>query len=486
VVFNVDKKLSEFSEKERQQAYERYKIIKPFLEDNTKLSTIASEKKLSYSTLSRWVKKYRDDGLIGLIDKRRSDSGKRRITGDKFKLIIEGLALQKPKLSIAAIHRKAIVIAKNNNWHKPSYKTISNIVKSLNPALVTLAQEGIKEYKEKYDLLFNRKSKCPNEIWQADHSLLDIWLIDEKGKQRRPWLTIIIDDYSRAIAGYFLTFQSPNSQNTALALHQAIWYKKDSEWSICGIPEIFYTDHGSDFTSLHLEQVSVDIKMSLSFSLAGQPRGRGIIERFFSTINQLFLSELPGYMPNGKHSKTSPKMKLDEFEIFLKDFLIKNYNMRVHSETKMEPQNMWEKGGFIPRMPNSLEELDLLLLTEVKTRKIHPDGIHFQKIKYIEPTLAAFVGESVVIRYDPRDIAEIRVFHEGKFLCRAISYELAGQSISLKDIIRARNKRKNELKKEISDRNELVNEFFEPHYEKNKKQEEDTSTKRKYKRYLNE
>jgi putative transposase len=40
--------------------------------------------------------------------------------------------------------------------------------------------------------------------------------------------------------------------------------------------------------------------------------------------------------------------------------------------------------------------------------------------------LAAYVGDSVVIRYDPRDMAEIRVFTGTGFLCRAICPELAG------------------------------------------------------------
>ena len=47
-------------------------------------------------------------------------------------------------------------------------------------------------------------------------------------------------------------------------------------------------------------------------------------------------------------------------------------------------------------------------------------------MRYIDPTLAAYVGESVVLRYDPRDMAEVRLFHRGKFLCRAICPELAG------------------------------------------------------------
>jgi putative transposase len=31
-------------------------------------------------------------------------------------------------------------------------------------------------------------------------------------------------------------------------------------------------------------------------------------------------------------------------------------------------------------------------------------------LRYIAPTLAAFVGDAVTIRYDPADIAEIRVY----------------------------------------------------------------------------
>jgi hypothetical protein len=44
-----------------------------------------------------------------------------------------------------------------------------------------------------------------------------------------------IDD-SRAMAGYFLTFEAPSALNTSLALRQAIWRKDDARWHICGVP----------------------------------------------------------------------------------------------------------------------------------------------------------------------------------------------------------------------------------------------------------
>jgi len=41
-----------------------------------------------------------------------------------------------------------------------------------------------------------------------------------------------------------------------------------------------------------------------------------------------------------------------------------------------------------------------------KPRMVHRDGIRFQGLRYLDPTLAAYVGEPVTIRYDPRDVGE--------------------------------------------------------------------------------
>jgi transposase InsO family protein len=75
-------------------------------------------------------------------------------------------------------------------------------------------------------------------------------------------------------------------EGLALALRQAIWRKEDSHWHICGIPSVFYTDHDSDFTSKHIEQVAADLGIELIFSEKGVPRGRGKIERFFRSVNE--------------------------------------------------------------------------------------------------------------------------------------------------------------------------------------------------------
>jgi putative transposase len=200
--------------------------------------------------------------------------------------------------------------------------------------------------------------------------------------------------------------------------------------------------------------------MSLVFSEPDMPRGRGKIERFFRTVNQMLLCGLPGYTPAGLPPDHAV-LSVTAFEAKLEQFILDQYHQEPHSETGEPPQARWEGGGFLPRLPESLEQLDLLLLTVAKSRKVHPDGIHFQSLRYLDLTLAAYVGESVIIRYDPRDMAEIRVFHDHRFLCRAICAELAGETIALREIIRARNRRRRDLRQTLQERSHTVEVLLE-------------------------
>jgi transposase InsO family protein len=70
-----------------------------------------------------------------------------------------------------------------------------------------------------------RALPAPNEIWQADHTQLDILILDERRRPMRTWLTVIEDDHSRPIAGYVVFLGAPSALQTALALRQAIWRK---------------------------------------------------------------------------------------------------------------------------------------------------------------------------------------------------------------------------------------------------------------------
>jgi putative transposase len=256
----------------------------------------------------------------------------------------------------------------------PSYWVVRRIVRSLPSGLLMLAHRGNKAYGEGFDLVHRREALKPNSIWQVDHAQLDIKLLRDDGSVGKPWLTIVIDDYSRAVAGYYLGFEPPSSLRTTLALRQGIWRKGDPHWEVCGIPDVLYTDNGSDFRSKHLEQVAADLKIRLVFSTPGQPQGRGRIERFFRTVNEMFLCDLDGYTArNGR----KPTLTLGTLEKQFHTFLLEVYHRRPSSEGKLSPKERWEQGGFLPRMPDSVERLDLLLIHEVR--------IHHSRIQKIIP-----------------------------------------------------------------------------------------------------
>jgi putative transposase len=373
--------------------------------------------------------------------------------------LIEGLALRKPRPSIAAIYRKITALATKRHWTPPSYSSVYGIVRRLDPAMVTLAQDGAAAFRDRYELLYRHRAACPNALWQADHTLLDMLVLDANGAAVRPWLTIILDDYSRVIAGYTIFLGAPTALQTALALRQAMWRKPHAAWPVCGIPDVLYVDHGSDFTSTHLEQVAADLRFQLVYSSVGRPQGRGKVERLFGTLNTECLAELPGYLRQGKPA-TPPRLSLPECDTTIGDYFLGIYNNRSHRETGIAPLKAWLGQGWLPRMPESLEELDLLLVMVAKPRMVRRDGVHFQGLCYIDPTLAAYVGESVTIRYDPRDIAEIRVFHHNHFLCRAINPEHAGRTVTLKDIQTARIRHRRSLRTAINERIARVADFL--------------------------
>jgi putative transposase len=485
--------LTALSEAEREEALARYRLLQPYLEGRCTLTQLAEQCQLAYRTAQRWVSRYRRHGLAGLVRQPRRDRSQSRLPAEMEQLIV-GLALQKTRPTVATVHRQILSLAPQHGWPAPSYDCVRDVIRAIPQALFKLAYEGDKAYSEAYDLLYRRETARPNEIWQADHSPLDIWLLDEEGGSARPWLTVIEDDYSRSIAGYYLGFQTPDTIVTSLTLRQAIWRKGDPNWHICGIPDVFYTDNGGDFTSRHMEQVSADIKMQLVFSTPGVPRGRGRVERFFRTLNQLLLSKLPGYGPSGK-PLTPPELTLSIFQERFHHFLLHEYHERPQRELRGTPRERWEGHGFLPRLPESLEKLDLLLMTVAKTRLVHRDGIRFQTFRYMDVNLAGYVGEEVVIRYDPRDLAEIRVFHQGAFICRAICAELAGREVSLREIIRARRQRSKALKGTIREHEVLVQTFLNVHqlapepdssFEEPPSPPPDEPPKTRLKRYFNE
>src|SRR5581483_35287 len=78
------------------------------------------------------------------------------------------VSLLDPPRSMASIHRQVVEIAEKQGWKPPSYDRVRQIIKSIDPALVTYAHQGAAAYREEFDLLYRRDATHANAMWQAD------------------------------------------------------------------------------------------------------------------------------------------------------------------------------------------------------------------------------------------------------------------------------------------------------------------------------
>src|SRR6476660_1439557 len=107
---------------------ERYRLLRPHLEEGVPLARIAREQGIVLRTAQRWLRRYRTSGLAGVARQPRTDRGRRTFPSDLVRLI-EGLALRVPAQTVAAIHRQAVTVAAEQGWPAPSYGTVYGIVR---------------------------------------------------------------------------------------------------------------------------------------------------------------------------------------------------------------------------------------------------------------------------------------------------------------------------------------------------------------------
>ena len=97
--------LASLSDRQREQAMVRFAVLQPHLEKNIPLARAARDGDVALRTARRWLKRYRAEGLVGLVRSARSDAGRRKLSAD-LTALIEGLALRKPRPSVVALYRE--------------------------------------------------------------------------------------------------------------------------------------------------------------------------------------------------------------------------------------------------------------------------------------------------------------------------------------------------------------------------------------------
>jgi putative transposase len=288
-----------------------------------------------------------------------------------------------------------------------------------------------------------------NQVWQVDHTRADVLVVDQFGQLlERPWLTIVIDTYSRCIMGFHLGFDAPSAWVVCLALRHAILpkqyssaYELQGDWGTYGLPQYLYTDRGKDFRSQHLQQVASELKIVPC--LRRKPSDGGIVERPFGTFNTQFFSTLPGYV-NSNVTERSPVaeseacLTLMQLEQMLVRYLVDHYNQAIDARMGNQSRiGRWE-AGRIAQLPLLGErELDLCLMQRDQRTVYRSGYLQFASLTYQGEHLAAYAGETVILRYNPRDITTVYVYqiqdNKEVFLTRAHAMGWETETLSYRE-----------------------------------------------------
>lgn len=286
-----------------------------------------------------------------------------------------------------------------------------------------------------------------NSEWEVDHTPLDIFVIDpDSGKAAaRPWMTTILDRYSRCIVGFSLSFAPPSWASIMDALRISI-RRKDrilatlggihNTWDCYGVPAQLICDKGRDFMSKSLEETSSALNFRIVHMKPKKPWLKGKVERWFRTLEEEIIHTLPGTtfsnIKNRKFydSQGCAVLTIEETNWIIAKWIVDVYHQKDHAKLRRQtPAKVWNDG--LRSIPPPLEfPASLLkpLMGLVIPRTIRRTGVTYLGLRWDSHGFSSlrnrmprkndrgrieFEGtENVLVRIDPVDLTKAYAWDE--------------------------------------------------------------------------
>jgi putative transposase len=433
----------------------------------TEVETRASEIQVSKSTLWHYLQRYRAYGLPGLAPQDRSDKGAHHGIRAEMKELVRGVRYSQPGKSVRAVHTAVCERARLLGEEEPSLWQVRTILAQIPKPEQMLADRRDDDFRSDYEVTRRMEHTRRNShliSYQIDNTLVDVLVKDIRSEQLqtaskmiRPWLTLCIDSRSRLVVAAVFGYDRPDRHTIATAIREAVLVSDSKPYG--GIPHEIWVDNGKEFLSHHIEQITQELHILLQPCAPHRPQQKGIVERFFGTLNTRLWSTLPGYVASNvveRDPHAQAKLTLAELEELFWDF-IDGYHQETHSQTGESPLDFWHKHCYAePADPRLLD----ILLKEPTERKVFKDGIHHDTRIYWNAAFATLVDERVLVREEPlyRPPEEIEVFSLKKeWICTAIATDsIQGQAVTRENIIAAKHEQRRHLRQRIREAREAV------------------------------
>jgi putative transposase len=429
------------SEAELAAANRRCRIVRAFLSENvTPEDTVISPR-----TLRRYVKSYREAeerygyGYVGLIPRTNRRGCRRRklpdLTLTKMKQFIQTDYATLKQKRMFEVYSAFLASCLSEDVTPASYKTFTKEVKASGIYEQTLSRKGSRaayEHKPFYWLESNtpRHGERPFELCHMDHTQLDVECADSETGQPmgRPWLSILIDAFSRRFLSLYLTFDRPSYRSCMMLIREGV--RRYGRF-----PQTIVVDGGAEFQSTYFETLVARYDGTLKFRPPAQARFGSVCERLFNTTNTRFIHNLRGntqIMKNVRqvtkavNPKSHVTWSLKELYSRLCHYCYEVYDNIEHSTLGLSPRNAFElalaKGGgrlhrIIPYDDDFL--IATLPTTSKGTAKVQPGrGIKVNGILYWSDCFRNPLIETsqVQVRFDPWNIGVVYAFISNRWV----------------------------------------------------------------------
>ena len=411
----------------------------------------AAEHKIPDRTLRNWAKKYREGkqiygeiyGIVGLLPKFHL----RGHHGDRFPeemLALVDASIEKnyctpsrPKKSYAYEQMR---LALADKYPMPSRAWFYQRLAARSKHKDIKARQGKRAaYASEY---FNagqpntNHGEFPWDVCHVDHTQADVELICSVTGQNlgRPWLSVLLDGFSRKILAMVITFDPP-SYRTLMALMVDCVKRHER------LPHTLVTDNGKEFKSTYFEQFCGLYEIQLLRRPPAKARYGAIIERVFGTINTQFLHNLPGNTQNmikvrelvaSFNPKGLATWTLGDLISNLEYYAYQNYNRRPHGTLLVAPEEKWANGieKFGAREQRTVKNdevfrMMVLPTTSKGTAKVHPGkGVKIHGVYYWAEVMRSpkYENTDVCVKYDPEDLNIAWAFLGQWICCRAADH----------------------------------------------------------------
>lgn len=387
---------------------------------------------VSERTVRRWAKRFREEviasgvGSAGLVPAAIGrppgavDLEREQVIAEAIRDFYEVKDPPTRKLLWKAISNRCAA----QGIDAPSYSTVCERVKNRDRYASVLAREGSKAAYQVADEFAYlewetpRHGQRPWERAHLDHTQIDLELVDsETGLPLgRPWLTLLIDAYSRRVLAYHLTFDEPSAKSAVMCLRRCV-----QRWG--RLPDLLVVDDGIEFHSTWFETFLTETGVNKIHRRA-DPRAGALLERLFGSLNTQLWHRLRGQTRPTKNVRSmSPEVEpqrravwtLPAVTLELEWFLFECYDTAVHPAFGASPGEVYTSTLALTGTRDEVRRIAydeafffLTLPTTAKgtaTVRYEKGGVKINERYYRCPEmrLPRVDRQEVPVRFDPAD-----------------------------------------------------------------------------------